>query len=392
MREVVIVSAVRTPIGSFNGALKGIPATKLGSLVVAEAVKRAGLEPGQVDEVIMGNVVSAGLGQAPARQAALGAGLPDSVGALTINKVCGSGLMAVVLAARAIALRDADVVVAGGMESMSRAPYLLAHAREGYRMGHATVLDAMIHDGLWDPYHDFHMGMGGELCAAGYQIGREAQDDYAIQSYQRALKAQREGKFQAEIVPVEVAVKKGEIGLFEEDEDPKRFDLGKLKRLPPTFKPDGTITPGNAPSVNDGAAALTVMSLERAEALDLQPMARIVGSATAALAPEWFTIAPAEAIRKVLKKTGLDLNDIALFEINEAFAVVALAAIQRLGLDRERVNIHGGAVALGHPIGASGARILTTLLYAMQDQGAKRGLAAICLGGGEAVAMVVEQP
>lgn len=392
MREVVIVSAARTPIGSFNGALKGIPATKLGSLVVAEAVKRAGLEPGQVDEVIMGNVVSAGLGQAPARQAALGAGLPDSVGALTINKVCGSGLTTVVLAARAIALGDAEVVVAGGMESMSRAPYLLNQARDGYRMGHAKLIDAMIHDGLWDPYHDFHMGMCGELCAAGYQIGRDAQDDYAIQSYQRALKAQREGKLKAEIVPVEIAAKKGEIGVFEEDEDPKRFDPEKLKRLQPTFKPDGTITPGNAPSVNDGAAALTVMSLERAETLDLIPMAQIVGSATAALAPEWFTIAPAEAIRKVLKKTGLELHDIALFEINEAFAVVALAAIQRLGLDRERVNINGGAVALGHPIGASGARILTTLLYAMQDQGAKRGLAAICLGGGEAVAMVVEQP
>ncbi len=392
MRDVVIVSAARTPIGGFNGVLKSVPATKLGSLVIAEAVRTAGLEPGQVDEVIMGNVISAGLGQAPARQAALGGGLPASVGALTINKACGSGLMAVVLAARAIALGDAEVVVAGGMESMSRAPYLLTQARDGYRMGHATFIDAMIHDGLWDPYHDVHMGMCGELCAAGYQISRDVQDEYAIQSYQRALKAQGEGKFNAEIVPVEVAVHMGGGGLFEEDEDPKRFNPEKLRRLEPSFQPGGTITPGNAPSVNDGAAALTVMSLERAEALDLTPMARIVGYATAALAPEWFTIAPAEAIRKVMKKTGLDLNDIDLFEINEAFAVVTLAAIQRLGLDRERVNIHGGAVALGHPIGASGARILTTLLYAMRDREAKRGLAAICLGGGEAVAMVVEQP
>ncbi|MBI3781037.1 MAG: acetyl-CoA C-acetyltransferase [candidate division NC10 bacterium] len=391
MRDVVIMSAASTPIGSFNGGLKSIPATKLGSLVVAEAVRRAGLEPGQVDEVIMGNVISAGLGQAPARQAALGAGLPASIGALTINKVCGSGLMAVVLAARAIALGDAEVIVAGGMESMSRAPYLVTGARDGYRMGHGTFIDAMIHDGLWDPYHDFHMGMCGELCAAGYQISRDAQDEYAIQSYQRALKAQREGKFNAEVVPVAVNSNNGEMALFKEDGGPKRFDRERLKRLPPAFKPNGTITPGNAPSVNDGAAALTVMSVERAEALDLTPMARIVGYATAALAPEWFTVAPAEAIRKVMKKTGLDLNDIDLFEINEAFAVVALAAIQRLGLDRERVNIHGGAVALGHPIGASGARILTTLLYAMQDQGAKRGLAAICLGGGEAVAMVVER-
>lgn len=390
--EVVIVSAGRTPIGSFNGALKAMPATKLGSLVVAEAVKRAGLEPGQVDEVIMGNVLSAGLGQAPARQATLGAGLPDSVSALTINKVCGSGLMAVVLATRAIVLGDAEVVVAGGMESMSGAPYLLHQARHGYRMGHATLIDAMVHDGLWDPYHGFHMGMCGELCAAEYRIGRDAQDEYAIQSYERALTAQREGKFKAEIVSVEVAARKGKISLFEEDEDPKQFDPEKLKALRPTFKTDGTITPGNAPSVNDGAAALTVMSRERAEALHLTPMARIAGYATAALAPEWFTIAPAEAIRKLMKRTGLDLNDIDLFEINEAFAVVALAAIQGLGLDSERVNVNGGAVALGHPIGASGARILTTLLYAMQDRGAQRGLAAICLGGGEAVAMIVERP
>ncbi|MBI2902055.1 MAG: acetyl-CoA C-acetyltransferase, partial [Candidatus Methylomirabilis oxyfera] len=392
MRDVVIVSAARTPIGGFDGALKSIPATKLGSLVVAEAVKRAGLEPGQVDEVIMGNVLSAGLGQAPARQAALGAGLPASVEALTINKVCGSGLMAVVLAARAIAVGDAEVAVAGGMESMSRAPYLLNQARDGYRMGHAKLIDAMLHDGLWDPYHDFHMGMCGELCAARYQISRDAQDDYAIESYQRALKAQMEGKFNAEIVPVEVNSNKGEPTLFMEDGGPKRFDRERLKRLQPAFKPNGTITPGNAPSVNDGAAALTVMSLERAKALDLTPMARIVGYATAALAPEWFPIAPAEAIRKVMKKTGLDLNDIDLFEINEAFALVALAAIHHLGLDGERVNIHGGAVALGHPIGASGARILTTLLYAMRDREAERGLAVICLGGGEAVAMVVEQP
>ncbi|MBI3989605.1 MAG: thiolase family protein [candidate division NC10 bacterium] len=391
MREVVIVSAARTPIGSFQGSLSSLPATKLGSVAIAEAVRRASLEPGQVDEVIMGCVLSAGLGQAPARQAALGAGLPVSVGALTINKVCGSGLKAVMLATQAIQTGDTEIVVAGGMESMSQAPYLLDRARPGYRLGGGRLIDAMIHDGLWDPYHQFHMGMCGELCAETYQISREAQDAFAMRSYQRALKAQQEGCLKAEIVPVEVFGRNAEPVLVEEDEEPKRADLNRLPSLRPAFKEGGTITAGNAPSVNDGAAALVLMSEQKARVLGLQPLARIVGQATASLAPEWFTIAPADAIKKVLQKTGLTLQEIDLFEINEAFAVVALAVMRLLDLEEERVNIHGGAVALGHPIGCSGAKILTTLLFAMAEKGARRGLASLCLGGGEAVAVIVER-
>jgi len=390
MEDVVILSAARTPIGSFNGALASLPAPKLGSIAIAEALRRAGIGSEEVDEVIMGNVLPHGMGQAPARQAALGAGLPYSVAALTINKVCGSGLKAVMLASQGIMTGEVELVVAGGMESMSQAPYLLHKARTGYRLGHGELIDSIIKDGLWDPYNDFHMGMCGEICAEKYRISREAQDEYAILSYTRSLGSQREGRFKEEIVPVEVVQRK-ETVLVIEDEEPKRGDLEKLPKLKPAFKKDGTITPGNAPSVNDGAAALVVTSGSKAKALGKEPIARIIGQATAGLAPEWFTIAPAEAIQKVLKKTGLTLADIDLFEINEAFSVVALAVMQILGLDRERVNVNGGAVSLGHPIGCSGARILTTLIYAMKNRGARRGLAAICLGGGEAVAMVVEQ-
>jgi len=390
MEEVVIVSAARTPIGSFNGALSSIPATKLGSIVIAEAIKRAGIKSSDVDEVIMGNVLSAGLGQAPARQAALGAGLPDEVSCLTINKVCGSGLKSVMLAAQAIMTNEAQIIVAGGMENMSLAPYLLDKARVGYRMGHGTILDSMILDGLWDVYNNFHMGMAGELCAEKYGITKEEQDKFAIESYQKALRAQAEGKFKGEIVPVEVPQKKGSPLIIDEDEEPKRANLDRLPSLQPAFKKDGTVTAGNASSINDGAAALVVMSAGKARELGIKPLARIVAQATAGLAPEWFTIAPSKAIKKVLDRIHLTLEDIDLFEINEAFSVMMVANLRLLGLNAEKVNVHGGAVALGHPIGASGARILTTLLYAMKDLGKKRGIASLCLGGGEAVALAVE--
>lgn len=391
MKEVVIVSATRTPIGSFSGGLSSVPATKLGSIAIAEAVKRAGIKGSDVDEVIMGNVLSAGLGQAPARQAALGAGLPESVACLTINKVCGSGLKAVMLATQAIMTGEAQIIVAGGIESMSLAPYLLDRARTGYKMGHCTILDSMILDGLWDVYNNFHMGMAAELCAEKYKITKEEQDNFAVESYQKALKAQAGGRFKEEIVPVEIPQKKGEPLIIDEDEEPKRANLEKLPNLQPAFKKDGTVTAGNASSINDGAAALVVMSGEKSNELDIKPLAKIVGQATAGLAPEWFTIAPAEAIKKVLDKTRLTLEDIDLFEINEAFSAMMVANLRILRLDAKKVNVHGGAVALGHPIGASGARILTTLLYAMKYHGKKRGIASLCLGGGEAVALVVER-
>ncbi len=390
MDDIVIGSAVRTPIGSFNGSLASVPAPQLGGLVVAEALRRAHLEPAQVDEVYVGNVVSAGIGMAPARQAAIAAGLPDSVGATLINKVCGSALKAVTMAAQAVRSGDAQIIVAGGMESMSRAPYLLDKARTGYRLGHGQLIDGMIHDGLWDVVNDMHVGMCGELCAERYHLSREEQDRYALQSYMRALTAQREGLFKAEIVPVPVTGRKGEQTLVEEDEEPNRLALEKIPTLKPVFKEGGTITPANAPSVNDGAAAVTVLSGNRAAQLGIAPLARIVGYAQAALAPEWFTIAPAEAVNQVLKKTGLTTDDIDLFEINEAFAAVALANMHILGLSEDRVNVKGGVVALGHPIGATGARVLTTLLYLMQERHARRGLCTVCLGGGEAIALIVE--
>jgi len=391
MQDVVIVGAARTPIGSLNGCLAAVPATQLGSSAAGEALRRARVEPVQVDETIIGNVLSAGLGQAPARQVAIGAKVPVTAGALTVNKVCGSGMMAAILAANRIQVGEAELVLVGGMESMSGAPYLLDRARRGYRLGHAQLLDSMILDGLWDVYNQFSMGVCGELCAEKYGFTREAQDDYAAQSYTRALAAQAAQQFAAEIVPVEIPGRKGEVGIVAEDEEPKRCDLAKMRRLKPAFKEGGTVTAGNAPSVNDGAAALVLTSARRAEALGLTPLVRIAGVAGAATAPEWFTIAPIEAMRKLFKKTGWSVDSVDLFEINEAFSVVAMAAIRELALDPGRVNVRGGAVALGHPIGASGARILVTLLYAMADRGAQRGVAAICLGGGEALAMAVER-
>jgi acetyl-CoA C-acetyltransferase len=390
VREAVIVSAVRTPIGGFNGGFSTLSAPKLGAFVIAEAIKRAGIAGDTVDEVMMGNVISAGLGQAPARQAALFAGLPERVEALTINKMCGSGLKAVMLAAQAIGCGDADVVVAGGMENMTQAPYLMDKARGGYRLGHAQIFDSLIKDGLWDVYNDCHMGDCAELCADTYQLTREELDAFAIRSYQKALRAQREGLFKEEILPIQVPQGRREPVLIEEDEEPKRVGFEKIPQLTPAFKKGGKITAGNASSINDGAAALVVMGRDRAEQLGVQPIARIVAQAAAAQQPEWFTTAPAAAIRKVLAKAGLSLSDIDLFEINEAFAAVSLAVGRDLGLDESRVNVHGGAVALGHPIGASGARILTTLLYAMRARAARRGLASLCLAGGEAVALVVE--
>ncbi len=391
-RQAVIVSAVRTAIGSFSGAFSSTPATKLGSLAIAEALRRVQVPGAHVDEVNMGCVLSAGLGQAPARQASIGAGIPDSVGATTVNKVCGSGLKAVLMAAQAVALGDATIVIAGGMENMTRAPYLLERARQGYRMGHAELTDSMIKDGLWDVYNDIHMGRCGELCAAKYRLTRAELDDYALESYRRAREAIAAGAFKSEIVAVEVPKKSGAPLAVTEDEEPNRVDLSKLRSLAPAFQDDGVLTSGNSSSCNDGAAAMVVMAEEEATNRGLTPLARIMGYAGAALAPEWFTIAPVEAIRLVLKKTGLSVSDIDLFEINEAFSAVSLAINRELGLDPKKVNVNGGAVALGHPIGATGARILTTLLYAMERRGARRGLASLCLGGGEALSIVVERP
>jgi acetyl-CoA C-acetyltransferase len=391
IQQAVIVSAVRTPMGSFNGVFSSVPATKLGSIAIAEALKRVHVPPERVDDVYMGCVLSAGLGQAPARQASIGAGIPHSVGATTINKVCGSSLKTVIMASQAIALGEARIIVAGGMENMTRAPYLLEKARQGYRLGHAELVDSLVRDGLWDVYNNFHMGNGGELCAAKYRLTRQEVDDFALESYRRAQGAIATGVFKQEIVPVDVPPRKGASLTIIEDEEPNRVDLKKLRELKPVFQEDGVLTVGNSPSCNDGAAALVVMAEDEAVRLGLAPIARIIGYAGAALAPEWFTIAPVEAIKLVLKKTGLSTGDIDLFEINEAFSAVSLAINRELGLDPKRVNVNGGAVALGHPIGATGARILTTLLYALETKGARRGLASLCIGGGEAIAMVVER-
>jgi len=390
IREVVIVSAARTAIGGFNGALKDMPAPKLGSIVIRAAVERAGFDKNLVDEVIMGNVLPANEGQAPARQAALGAGLDKSVECLTINKVCGSGLKSVMLAAQAIMVGDADVIVAGGMENMSLVPYYLGGARSGYKMGDKKVVDGMIKDGLWDVYNDFHMGDAAELCADKCNITRDAQDEFSILSYQRALHALEHGLFKDEIVPVKIPQRKGDAFVFAEDEEPKKVKFDKLKTLRPAFQKEGTVTAANSSSISDGAAAVVVMAKEKAEALGLTHQFKILGQASAAKAPEDFPTAPADSINKALKKAALTTKDIDLFEINEAFAVVALISNRLLGLPVEKVNIKGGAVALGHPIGASGARILTTLLYAMEQNKAKRGLASLCIGGGEAATLVVE--
>ena len=388
-RNVVITSAVRTPIGSFNGALAPLKAPQLGSIVIREALKRSQLKPEQVQQVIMGNVITAGVGQAPARQAAIFAGLPTSVDCMTINKVCGSGLKAVMLARNEIALGEADIIVAGGMESMSNAPYLLDKARWGYRMGHAELIDAMIRDGLWDVYNNFHMGNAAELCARECNIPREAQDEFAVLSYKRALEAQEKGYFKEEIVPVPVPQKKGEI-IVEEDEEPKKARFEKIPTLRPAFEKDGTVTAANASKINDGASAVVVMAEETAQSLGIKPLARIVAQATASKDPEWFTTAPADAIQRVLQKAQMTVDDIDLFEINEAFAVVTIAVDNILGIPVEKVNIAGGAVALGHPIGASGARILTTLIHNLKRTGGKRGIASLCIGGGEAVAVIIE--
>ncbi len=391
MKQPVIISAVRTPIGRFQGTLAPIQATKLGSIVVAEAVKRAGLKPEQVDEVIMGNVVGAGLGQNPARQAALGAGLPDSIPALTINKVCGSGLKAVVLAAQAIKSGDAEIVVAGGMESMSNAPYLIKNARDGFRMGHQQVLDSMIHDGLWDAYNDYHMGNTGEVVAERWEISRRAQDQWALESHQKAIAAIDAGKFKAEIVPVEVPQRKKDPILFDTDEAPRReTSLEALAKLRPAFKKDGTVTAGNAPGVNDAASALVIAAADKAAEIGLKPRAKVVAYASSGLAPELVMMAPEKAVRMVWEKTGWSDDDVDLYEFNEAFSVQQVALGKVLGIDPSKHNVNGGAVALGHPIGASGARVLTTLLHALEDRDGKRGIAALCLGGGNAVAMAIE--
>jgi acetyl-CoA C-acetyltransferase len=391
MREAVILSAVRLPTGKFRGALKGFTAPQLGSMVVKEAVARAGLTPEAVDEVILGNVVSAGLGQAPARQAALGAGLPPKVAALTINKVCGSGLKAVMLAAQGIATGDSEIVVAGGMESMSTCPYLLPKVREGMRLGHGETIDSMIYDGLWDPYEDYHMGCTGEIVAEKHGVTRRQQDEYAVESHRRAIAAIKAGKFRAEILPVPLPQKKGDVVMFDTDEAPREdTSIEALAKLKPAFKEGGTVTAGNAPGVNDGAAALVVTSAEKARALGRQPMARIVAQAVSGLEPSMVMMTPVPAVRKLLEKTGWDPSTIDLVELNEAFAVQAVAVMRELGLDPAKVNVNGGAVALGHPIGASGARILTTLLYALRDRGKRRGVATLCLGGGNGVALAVE--
>ena len=392
MQEPVIVSGVRTPIGKFLGSLAPFSAVDLGSIVVREAVKRAGIEPDRVDEIIMGSVIQAGLGQNPARQAGLKGGLDKRVAAMTINKVCGSGLKAVALAAQGIRTGDVEAVVAGGMESMSNAPYLLPQLRQGYRLGHAKALDALIQDGLWDAYEDFHMGMTGELVAEKYGISRERQDAYACESHRRAVAAMKSCRFSEEIVPVPIPQKKGEPLLFQTDESPRAdTTLEALARLKPAFKPGGTVTAGNAPGTNDGAAALLVTSAEKAREWNREPIARVIGQAVSGVEPKWVMMAPVTAVQALLKKVGWKLQDVDLFELNEAFAVQALAVIQELGLDPAKTNVNGGAVALGHPIGASGARILVTLLYEMARRDARRGVAALCLGGGNAVALAVER-
>jgi acetyl-CoA C-acetyltransferase len=387
--DVVIVSACRTPIGSFLGSLASIPAPRLGAIAIEEAVRRAGIRKEEVQEVIFGNVLAAGLGQAPARQAALFAGLPESVECLTVNKMCGSGMKAVMLGAQAIRLGDAETVVAGGMESMSNAPYLLDKARDGYRMGNGKIIDSIIKDGLWDVYNDYHMGNAAELCAKECAIPRESQDEFAILSYKRAQASWAEGRFKEEVVPVTIKGKQGDT-IVEQDEEPFKTNFDKVPKLRPAFQQDGTVTAANASKINDGSAALVLMSAARAAALGLKPLARIIGYGSSAKKPEWFTTAPADVIAKVLKKTSLAVKDIDLFEINEAFAVVSLAVQKLVGIETDRLNVNGGAVAMGHPIGASGARILVTLLHALKQRGKKRGMAAICIGGGEASAVIVE--
>jgi acetyl-CoA C-acetyltransferase len=388
---IYIVAAARTPIGSFLGSLSAVSAPRLGAAAIEAALARAKVDPALVGEVFMGNVLTAGIGQAPARQAAIYGKIPNSVPATTVGKVCGSGMQALIFGAKTVALGDADIVVAGGMESMSNVPYYMPAARSGARMGNTTLIDGMIHDGLWDPYGNVHMGNCGELCAREYKFSREAQDEFAKESFRRALSAQREGLFAAEITPVSVPQKKGDALLVKEDEGPPSGKPEKFAGLKPAFQKDGTITAANASSINDGASALVLASERAVKEHKLEPLGRIVGYGGAAKAPEWFTTAPADAIKVTLAKLGLTTAQIDLWEINEAFAVVTMAVSQLAGLDPQKVNVRGGAVALGHPIGASGARIVTTLLHAMKDRNAKRGLATLCIGGGEALALVVER-
>ena len=390
MKNLVILSAARTPVGSFLGKLSSLPAPALGSVAIRAALERAGVKPEEVEQVVFGNVLQAGQGQAPARQASLGAGIPNSVPCVTVHKVCGSGMRAVMDVGNAIQAGEYEVAVAGGMESMSNAPYLLEKARTGLRMGNGTLVDSMIKDGLWDPYKDQHMGNCAELCVAKYKFTREEQDAFSLESYKRAQSAAKSGAFADEIAPVEVPQKKGGPLRIDADEEPFSAPLEKMPTLKPSFQKDGTVTAANSSKINDGAAALVVTSEETARAKGWKPIARIVAHAGVAQAPEWFTTAPVGAIQKLLKKTGLTVADIDLWEINEAFAAVAMAAIKELSLPPDRVNVNGGAVALGHPIGASGARILTTLIHALRKRGKKRGVAAICIGGGEATAMLVE--
>lgn len=390
MREVVIVSAVRTPIASFMGAFESITAPRLGAVAIKAALERAKVDPASVDEVLMGCVLQAGIGQAPARQAAIYAGVPDSVGATTVHKVCGSGMKTIIMARQMIACGDADIVVAGGMENMSQAPYYLPKARAGQRMGHGTMLDGMIHDGLWDPYHDEHMGNAGELCATERQFSREDQDAFATESYRRANAAIADGLFVDEIVPVEVPQRRGDPVVVSSDEEPGRGRPEKFGKLRAAFKKDGTITAANASSINDGASAMVLMSREKADELGLKPMAKLLATGKHAQAPQWFTTAPAKSTANAIAKAGLSIDDIDLFEINEAFSVVALAVSKELGASLDKVNVRGGAVALGHPIGCSGNRIVVTLLHALRQSGKKYGAAGICLGGGEGISVVVE--
>ena len=389
MSSVVIASVARTPIGSFQGALSSVAAPQLAAAAIQSALSRAGISGDQVSEVILGNVLQAGIGQAPARQASIFAGLPKSVPALTVNKVCGSGMKAIMLGVQSIQLGESEVVVAGGMESMSRVPYILPSARTGARMGHQQMIDAMIHDGLWDPYKNQHMGNCGELCAREWKFSREQQDAFAIQSYQRAQEAEKSGKFKFEIAPVIVSGKGGDV-VVDRDEGPSKVQFDKIATLKPAFDKSGTVTAANASSLNDGAAVVVLMSEKKAKELGVKPLARVISSGAFAQDPEWFTTAPAEAMRRAMKKAGWSMSQVDLFEVNEAFAVVSMAARQELEIPNDRLNVWGGAISLGHPIGASGARIVVTLISALKDRGAKKGIAGICIGGGEATALCVE--
>lgn len=389
MSEVLLAGGVRTPIGGFCGSLAEVPAPALGSTVIKATLKKAGVDGDQVDEVIFGNALSAGLGQNVARQASMGAGLANTIGATTVNKVCGSGLKAVMMAAQTIRCGDASLVVAGGTESMSRAPYLLPKARTGYRMGNGELVDSMVTDGLWDIYNNMHMGIFGDRCAVECGLTREDQDNFAVASYKRAIEALKNGAFADEMVSVEIAGRKGTVTV-DIDEEPARFNEEKLRQLRPAFASEGTVTAGNASSINDGAAAIVVLSARKAKELGVQPQARVLGYTAAAREPEWFTMAPINAIQKLLEKLDWKIEEVDLFEINEAFSAVPLAAMKKLAIPHDRVNVHGGAVALGHPIGASGARVLVTLLGAMKRRNARKGIASLCIGGGEAVAMAVE--